>query len=155
MSQAEAYAHEIRAALDSVPGMSDFRAVLNAMLERDLSFYRGEFAAAVVSAAAVREQGHIPDLGSFSEVRALLALGRYEEVLERTWQIGGFTGPPEVLGNKKQAYFLARAHEGLADTTAAVASYERLLNANWREGVRLIPLLADAPDRLAALQAPH
>ncbi len=155
LSQAEAYAHEIRAALDSVPGVSDFRAVLNAMLERDLSFYRGEFAAAVVSAAAVREQGNMPELGSFSEVRALLALGRYEEVLERTWQIGGFTGPPEVLGNKQQAYFLARAHEGLADTTAAVASNERLLNANWREGVRLIPLLADAPDRLAALQAPH
>ncbi len=155
LDEAETFADRIRSGLDSIPGLTAFRSVLEAMLERELHFYRGEFEAAVVSAAEVHVQGGMPELGSFSEVRALLALGRYEEALERGRRTDTLNRVAEVLISKQLAYFRARAHEGLADTTRAIASYERLLSANWGDAVGGIPILADAPERLAALQAPE
>lgn len=97
----------------------------------------------------------MPELGSFTEVRALLALGRYQEALEQAEQTGTFNGTVQVLINRQGLYFAARAHEGLADTARAIAVYEKLLDANWGEAAASIPLIADAADRLEALRAPE
>ncbi|MFQ5528787.1 MAG: tetratricopeptide repeat protein [Gemmatimonadota bacterium] len=153
IEEAEVLGQQMRAALDTVPGLASFRPLLEAMLNREMSFYRGDFSTSAASAAETREQGGMPELGSFTEVRALLALGRYQEALDQARRTATFFGPGQVLIGKQRLYFMARAQEGLADTANAIGSYERLLTAKWTEAVREIPNLADAGQRLAALKA--
>lgn len=149
------YAGLMRTALDTVPALANFRPLLESMLSREISFYQGEFKAAAASAAETRELGGLPELGSFTEVRALLELERHQEILDQAERIGTFNGTAQVLINRQRLYFVARAHEGLADTVQAMADYERLLGAKWGEAVASIPLIADASDRLEALRAPE
>ncbi len=151
--EAQRYAGLMRSALDTVPALANFRPILEAMLTRETSFFRGEFETAAAAGAESRSLGGLPELGSFAEVRSLLALGRYEEALEQARRTGTFDGPAQVLINKQRLYFVARAQEGLADTTNAIASYESLLTAGWSGAVDSIPNLSDAERRLAALKA--
>lgn len=97
----------------------------------------------------------MPEFGNFSEVRAYLALGRYQEALDALRYAGGFNQTTDLLIRKHRTYYAARAYEGLADTTKAVEFYEGLLRENWGRAIEDIPLLADANDRLEALRAPE
>jgi len=155
LDEAQRFAALMQAALDTVPALANFRPLLEAMLDRDLSFYQGEFEVSAAAGAETRAQGGMPELGSFAEVRALLELGRNQEALEQARQIGTFNGQAQALINKQRLYFVARAHEGLADTVLAIAGYEKLLGGKWGDAVAGIPNMADANDRLAALRAPE
>jgi len=155
LDEAQRFAGLMRAALDTVPALANFRPLLEAMLDRDLSFYRGEFEVSAAAGAETRAQGGMPELGSFAEVRALLELGRYQEALELARQTETFDGPAQALINKQRLYFVARSHEGLGETALAIEEYERLLGGKWGEAVAGIPSMADARDRLDGLRAPE
>jgi hypothetical protein len=81
----------------------------------------------------------------------LLALGRYEDAERRARGLGGFSGPGQVLTERLRLYFVARAREGAGDAAGAVEAYEELLRGEWRETAGRVPLISDAPARLAAL----
>jgi len=153
--EAKEFSMEILAGMDTMPQGTEFRGRMTANLDRDLQFYAGDFEATVTSAELARKQGGMPEFGNFAEVRAYLALGRYQEALDALRYAGGFNQTTDLLIRKHRTYYSARAYEGLADTTKAVEFYEGLLRENWGGAIEGIPLLADANDRLEALRAPE
>ena len=155
LEEAEGFTGAILSFMDTIPQGDQFRGRLEAMVERDMQFYGGNLKAAVTSAELTRERGGMPEFGNFSEVRAYLALGRYQEALDALRYAGGFNQTTDLLIRKHRTYYAARAYEGLADTTKAVEFYEGLLRENWGRAIEDIPLLADANDRLEALRAPE
>jgi tetratricopeptide (TPR) repeat protein len=155
LEEAEGFTGAILSFMDTIPQGAEFRGRIEAMLERDMQFYGGNLEAAVTSAEITREQGGMDEFGNFSEVRAYLALGRYQEALDALRYAEGFNQTTDLLIRKHRTYYAARAYEGLADTTKAVEFYEGLLRENWGRAIEDIPLLADANDRLEALRAPE
>ena len=155
LEEAEGFSGVILSALDTMPQGAEFRGRVEAMLERDMQFYGGNLEAAVTSAEITREQGGMPEFGNFSEVRAYLALGRYQEALDALRYTGGFNQTTEILIRKHRTYYAARAYEGLADTTKAVEFYEGLIREHWGRAIDDMPLLADAKNRLETLRAPE
>lgn len=87
--------------------------------------------------------------------RALLALRRGRELLMATREMdrmNGTSGRFDPLAYHTARYFRGRAHELLGNPRAARSAYGELVNRWGAESVRRVPLMADAPERLAALE---
>lgn len=153
LGEAEAIARQMREFTAADPGLARFAPQMNAAIDHDLEFYRGNFANAVAAAERLRELGGWPELGSYSEVRSLLALGRGEEAARRARWMGSFTGASDALVDVHQSYFVARGHEAAGDTASALAAYGVLLDGPRESTAARVPLLADARARRDRLRA--
>ncbi|MFW6085279.1 MAG: hypothetical protein ACODAA_08700, partial [Gemmatimonadota bacterium] len=142
----------IMAVVGSPAGLGEFEPLLEAVTSRELAFYAADYERSLEWNDTVRETGGWPELGSYVVPRSLLALGRYEEAYEHAWRIGSFNGPAQALSERLRLYYGARGLEGAGDTARAISAYESLLDHRWAEAVSRVPLVADAPERLASLR---
>lgn len=149
---AVATADSIMAFVRSTEGLLQFEPLMQAVTSRELAFYAADHERSIDWNETVRETGGWPEFGSYAVARSLLALARYEEAQEHAWRIGSFSGPAQALAERLRLYYVARALEGLGQTERAIATYERLLAHRWRRTVATVPLVRDAPERLAKLR---
>lgn len=152
LGTAVAIADSVMLHVRTTPGLEPFAELMEAVTSRELAFYGGDHERALEWHEAVGAAGGWPEIGSYTAPRALLALRRYDEALERARGTGSFTGPAQTLAERLRLYYMARAHEGRADTASAVAAYERLLEHEWPETASRVALIDDAPGRLRALK---
>ena len=122
------------------------------------AFYRGEHERVVELAASApfaRDDTGTEQLG-YPVMRSLLALGRGEEALShvdvaRSAGITGVPGTWDSLTRRILQYYEGRARELTGDTAGAAAAYRELVDG-WGDAVSEVPLVADAAQRLAALE---
>jgi hypothetical protein len=152
LAEALDLAEQVRQRVEQSPALTQFAPVVLADLDRELAYYRGDYAASAAAAVAARDAGGWPELGSYAELRSLLELRDPEKMIERVYRTESFVGVGEALVAKHRLYYTGRAHELAGDTAAAVKAYEELLTGGWQRAVKEIPLLSDAPERLAALK---
>lgn len=151
LERSVAMADSIMVRVRSTAGLGQFEPLLEAVTSRELAFYAADYERSLEWNETVRETGGWPELGSYVVARSLLALGRYDEAREHAWRIGSFNGPPQALAERLRLYYAARALEGAGETARAISTYEEMLDHRWAATVSRVPLVADAPERLAKL----
>ena len=148
----------MRTQLASIPSLERFAPLVEAALAADEAFYAGDYAEALEQAITVRELGGLPHNGTFLYLRSLLEAGEPAVLLRQARRINfeaprPFGADPSPVYNRYGWYFEARAHELLGDPASAIEMYDRLLEGEWAEAVRRFPVIADAPERRAALSS--
>lgn len=147
----------IRTQLRTTPSLQRFEPLVSSALQADEAFYTGDYGRALDQILTMRSLGGLPHNGTFLLLRSLAEVGDGDELLRRARTVdrdaakplGGDASP---IYDRFSWYFQGRAYELLADTAAAIDSYDRLLEGKWSESVARFPVLADAPDRREALQ---
>ncbi|MDX1394122.1 MAG: hypothetical protein R3195_07020 [Gemmatimonadota bacterium] len=140
------------------PNVTQFLEVTIAMTEIWKAYYRGEHERVIeLAAAAPFARGETGmELLGYPVMRSLLELGRGELAVSHVdvARGQGITGVPnqwDSLTWRILQYYEGRARELAGDTADAIAVYRELIDG-WDDAVAEVPLVADAPQRLAALQ---
>lgn len=151
LAGAAGLAEDIMGAVRTRPEVAEFADLLEAVTNRELALYRGDFEGVVEWQARIRDADGWPELGSYATPRALVALDRPEDAEREAWRISSFAGVPHVLAERLRLYYVGRAREARADSAGAIEAYDALLRHAWSATAAEVPLIVDAPDRRAAL----
>lgn len=139
------------------PTLERFVQVAVSMCDVWKAFYRGDHAR--VLSLAEEAPFSAGDAGmeypGFPVMRSLLALGEGERAIAHipvalNAGISGNQGQWDSLTRRILQYYAGRARELTGDSAGAAAAYQRLVDA-WGPAAQDVPLVADAGERLAAL----